>query len=261
MGVPGGCRVRGRCMAEHQPGPLGWNGIDAALVPRMATQHAPRSQPQAPPRTMSRDRLHHVVGAARVVAACRWQQWRHGKFVGSQDQDQGSADQMHRLSMGRESPGQMRKIALHISQGRGLRQGRRHKEADVVGNREPRRVQPHALPNEALQAIALRGVAEILAHGNQESGFGSRRSQGLGVQEAQLVVAPLGEHGAYGGPLREPPPTGHPVGLHGRYPVWGQTTDRRLRPLARRRLIVRRPPRDFIRLRNPCTFIRRRAWG
>ncbi len=115
------------------------------------------------------------------------------------------------------------------------------------------------LPKQALDAIAVDRATDLARHRQPES-----RSAVIGpswkhVQDeiAAGVRATLAEHSVELCATREPSPT---------WPLPGAGCDqhqtvRRLRPFARRRLIVRRPARVRMRVRKPCVRARLRFFG
>ena len=109
---------------------------------------------------------------------------------------------------------------------------------------KPRALGANASRRTSLDAVALDGAADLARHGQAQARARPPALRGKDVQdEVTARVGPaLAEHAVELGAAREPTPAWFAPG-HGTRPPDEHQTVRRLRPLSRRRLRVRRPAR------------------
>lgn len=126
-------------------------------------------------------------------------------------------------------------------------------EAQIMRALQPVALQPDRLAHQALDPVSHRSMPHLFLDGDEEAAGSLIPGQKLDAEQPQWAV----------GTFRKNPanlPSLIQTNRLGKTPVFHQAL-RRLRPLARRRLMTRRPAGVAIRERNPCFFLRRRLFG
>ncbi len=132
-------------------------------------------------------------------------------------------------------------------------EGTANKQANVVWTPQPSTFTTQAFTQQSFYAVTARSVADAFFYGNQKPA-----GEGVGC----AVADPDGTKGTVRTPGKHlpnvpPSPQAHGTGEG----VFPDHALRRLRPLARRRLITLRPPGVAMRALNPCLRLRRRLFG
>ena len=163
---------------------------------------------------------------------------------------------------------------LVVTQGFGPLLGHDHQ----VPGGQPTLMTPEKFPQQALHAVAPDRLAEAPGHHQSQAGTQPLRRRQGDPEMTRVYPSPLGldpekfrataetvRFGEAGGPCDgwSRDGGGAPVdGVRGRTQGYSTAqTVRRLRPLARRRLMTWRPPRVLIRSRKPWVLDRRKLCG
>ena len=216
----------------------------------MATRHAPHGEPAAVPHAVLSDGQPRILRTRRREPARRGKERGKPPLVAADGRDGHAGRPRYDVRL---PPRNSAERITHLGDEIVEVHGHRPRTADDhqchpcgCGLARP----PVRFPEPPPYPIALHRAAQLPTHGEADLSRRVRRppehDQGRSIDPLALLEERL-EVGAPCQPLLSREPAGQTVS--------------RLRPLARRRFSVLRPPCVFMRSRNPCVFARRRRFG
>ena len=242
----------------------------AAARPRVAARDALRRHPRAAQRAVRAQRVERVLRAARVVAAAA------GRRAARQERGDHVAPGEHERRAARaRRPAQPRSRRRSGAARERARAARRSSQSsprpsavsarpgprdahDVDAARRGGAELGERLAQEPLQAVPLDGAADLARDRQAEArlvGVPRLAREGVDDEVARGRGPASPVDGVELGGSREPAPAFRLGRGH------SDQAESRLRPRARRRLMMTRPARVDIRLRKPCVFARLRRFG